>query len=464
MNKASNPYRAIPQVQTLLESKGAVALCAEYSRQETVAALRLCLDRIRALIGRNRDYQAPDFHGDEFFTRVREEILRNRERSLQGVINATGIILHTNLGRAPIAAETIDAIRETALGYSNLEFNLAAGTRGSRYVHTERILKQITGAEAAVVVNNCAAAVLVSLNTLARGREVIVSRGELIEIGGGFRMPDVIAATGAILREVGTTNKCRLADYEQAINVNTGVILSNHCSNYRIIGFTERPELYALAELAHRHNLYLVEDLGSGALLDLAAYGIKNERSVQQLLADGADLVMFSGDKLLGGPQAGIIVGRAAPIERIKKNPLLRALRIDKLSLAALEATLNLYLAPELALQRVPILKMLSADPNAIKKRAQALARHLNRQESIAAHVAADVSYVGGGSAPMNELPTWVIRVESQNYSSEEIGRRLRLHKPAVIGRIADDTFVIDLRTVFPEQIAALRVALASLA
>ncbi|MBF8270648.1 MAG: selA [Gammaproteobacteria bacterium] len=464
MTTTNNQYRAIPQLQVLLETAAANALCREYSRQETVTALRLCLNSIRKRIGQDGNYQLPDFHSAEFFNDIRKEILRQRERSLQPVINATGIILHTNLGRAPIATVTIDAIRDTALGYSNLEFNLATGKRGSRFMHIERILQQITGAEAAVVVNNCAAAVLVSLNTLAKGREVIVSRGELIEIGGGFRMPDVIAATGAILREVGTTNKTRLADFERAINENTGVILSNHCSNYSIVGFTECPDLQDLVALAHKHNLYMVQDLGSGALLDLSVYGIKNERSAQQILKDGIDLVMFSGDKLLGGPQAGIIVGRSAPIEAIKKNPLMRALRIDKLSLAALEATLNLYLAPELAMQQVPILKMLSEDPAAIKKRSQTLARQLNKLDSITARVENDVSYVGGGSAPMNELPTWVIRIASAKHSSEEISKLLRLRKPAVIGRIASDKFVLDLRTVFPEQVSSLREAFASLA
>jgi len=463
VNTANSQYRAIPQLQVLLETAAAAALCRDYSRQETVAALRQGLEAIRERISKDGNYQVPDFQGEDFFSSVRKTILHNREHSLQAVINATGIILHTNLGRAPIAAATIDAIRETALGYSNLEFNLATGKRGSRYMHIERVLQQVTGAEAAVVVNNCAAAVLVSLNTLAKGREVIVSRGELIEIGGGFRMPDVIAATGAVLREVGTTNKTRLADYEKAINEQTAVILSNHCSNYNIVGFTERPAKPDLVQLAHKHSLCMVEDLGSGALLDLTAYGIKNERTAQQLLQDGVDLVLFSGDKLLGGPQAGIIIGRSAPIEAIKKNPLLRAMRIDKLSLAALETTLNLYLVPELALQQVPILKMLSEDPLSIKRRSQALARQLNKLGSLTASVDADVSFVGGGSAPMNELPTWVIHIASNKISVEEISKRLRLHKPAVIGRIADDHFVLDLRTVFPEQASALRTALASL-
>ena len=463
MNKSENLYRAIPQLQNLLETEAATALCGEYSRPETVTALRHCLDIVRNRISSDGDYQLPDFHGAAFFDEVRNTILHGREHSLQPVINATGIILHTNLGRAPIAEETITAIRESALGYSNLEFDLSTGKRGSRYMHIEQVLKDTTGAEAAVVVNNCAAAVLVSLNTLAKEREVIVSRGELIEIGGGFRMPDVIAATGAVMKEVGTTNKTRLSDYEKAITENTGVILSNHCSNYSIIGFTAKPDIQELVELAHKHNLIMVEDLGSGALVDLDEFGIRNERSVQRLLADGVDLVMFSGDKLLGGPQAGIIVGRRGPIEAIKKNPLLRAMRIDKLSLAALEVTLKLYLYPELAVQRIPILKMLAESADSIKKRASKLAKQISGLESLKAWTEDDVSYVGGGSAPMNELPTCVIRIESDKQSPEEIAGLLRQHKPAVIGRISDDTFVLDLRTVFPDQTKHLLAAFESL-
>lgn len=459
-----NLYRAIPQIQNLLETDAASTLSREYSRQETLSAIRLCLDSVRKQISKKKDFQLPDFQSNEFFDEIRDEILRNRERSLKLVINATGIILHTNLGRAPIAEETIEAIQAVALGYSNLEFNLVTGKRGSRYMHIENILKKTTGAEAAIAVNNCAAAVLVSLNTFAKDYEVIVSRGELIEIGGGFRMPDVIEATGAIMKEVGTTNKTRIADYENAINENTKVILRNHCSNYSIVGFTESPELQDLVELAHKNNLLMIEDMGSGALIDLDEFGIKNERSVQKLLNDGVDLVLFSGDKLLGGPQAGIIVGKSASIEAIKKNPLLRAMRIDKLSLAALEATLGLYLAPELAIQRIPILKMLSEDKVTIKKRALALAKKLNKVISIKAWVEDDVSYVGGGSAPMNELPTSVIRIESDKYSTEKIAERLRGWKPAIIGRMSDNNFVVDLRTVLPDQAKHLHEAFESLA
>ena len=456
--------RALPNIQRLLESEAIDALCQQYSRQETVSALRVHIDSVREQIRQDDDTALPDFASPEFCEDIRTEILRGRERSLKMVVNASGIVLHTNLGRAPIADDAIDAIKEAALGYSNLELDLGSGKRGSRYMHVEEILKKITGAEAAVVVNNCAAAVLVSLNTLSRNKEVIVSRGELIEIGGGFRMPDVIAITGAILKEVGTTNKTRIADYEQAISENTRVILSNHCSNYKVVGFTESPKLKDLVELAHSRDLYMVEDLGSGSLQNLAPFGVGNERTVQQIVNDGVDALMFSGDKLLGGPQAGIIVGKAKVIEQIKKNPLLRAVRIDKLSLAALEATLALHLVPELAVQRLPVLKMISEDHASIKKRANALLKKLKEHKSIKARLEDGTSYIGGGSAPMNELPTSVIKIESEKYGAEKIAEIFRAHRPAIIGRIADNAFVLDLRTVFPRQLKHLQSAIESLA
>jgi L-seryl-tRNA(Ser) seleniumtransferase len=450
-------------MQRLLETEAIDALCQLYSRPETVTALRVRIDIVRTQIRQDESSPLPDFAGEAFCEDVREEILRSRERSLKNVINATGIVLHTNLGRAPIAAETIDAIKEAALGYSNLEFDLESGERGSRYMHVEAMLTKITGAEAAVVVNNCAAAVLITLNTLANKKKVLVSRGELIEIGGGFRMPDVIAASGAKMKEVGTTNKTHISDYANAIKKKTRVILRNHCSNFRIVGFTEMPKTKDLVELAHSKDLLMVEDLGSGSLLDLTPFGVSDERTVQKIVADNVDAVLFSGDKLMGGPQAGIIVGTAEVIERIKKNPLLRAMRIDKLSLAALEATLALYLHPELASQRVPILKMISEDQEAIRVRAKALLEKIQIPETIDAWIEDGTSFIGGGSAPMNELPTSVIKIKSKKHAAAEIAELFRTHKPAIIGRIADNAFVLDLRTVFPQQVEHLHVAIESL-
>jgi len=461
-----NRFRAIPPVQGLLETPAAARLIREYSRQETVAAIRARLDSIRETVRQNGAAALPDFYSDRFFAGIRDDILAGRKRSLQPVINATGIILHTNLGRAPLAGQALQMIQETAAGYCNLEFNLQTGKRGSRYMHIGKLLQQLTGAEAALVVNNCAAAVLVTLNTLAKDREVIVSRGELIEIGGGFRMPDVIAATGAILRETGTTNKTRLADYAAAINEQTAVILSNHTSNYEITGFTEAPATAELCELAHERGLYMVKDLGSGALLDPQSLGIGKERSVRQLLDAGTDVVLFSGDKLLGGPQAGIIAGRSEPIAAIRKNPLLRALRIDKLSLAALEATLDLYRVPENARRHIPVLRMLGEDKSSIRKKARKLLRSIRSpgSEQIEAWLEDGTSYIGGGSAPMHALPTCLIRLRFSRCSAEEAAVKLRAHTPPLIGRIADDTFILDLRTVLPDQISLIRSALQSLA
>jgi L-seryl-tRNA(Ser) seleniumtransferase len=455
--------RALPNMQRLLETEAIDALCQQYSRQETVIALRVRIDVVRMQIQQDDSAALPDFASHEFCEDVREEILRGRERSLKNVINATGIILHTNLGRAPIAEEAIDAIKDAALGYSNLELDLESGKRGSRYVHVEELLTKITGAEAAIVVNNCAAAVLLSLNTLANKKKVLVSRGELIEIGGAFRMPDVIKASGAKMTEVGTTNKTHISDYENGIRKKTRVILRNHCSNYKVVGFTESPKTKELVELAHSNDLLMIEDLGSGSLVDLATHGVADERTVQKIVADGVDAVLFSGDKLLGGPQAGIIVGKAEVIERIKKNPLLRALRIDKLSLAALEATLALYLHPELASQRVPILQMISEDHASIKKRAEDLLDDLPTQESVRTWVEDGTSFIGGGSAPMNGLPTSVIKIKCDKHSADEIAEIFRGHEPAVIGRVSDNAFVLDLRTVFPEQVKHLHSAIASL-
>ena len=450
-------------MQRLLETEAIDALCRLYSRPETVTALRVRIDIVRTQIRQDDSSPLPDFAGEAFCEDVREEILRGRERSLKNVINATGIVLHTNLGRAPIAAETIDAIKEAALGYSNLEFDLESGDRGSRYMHVEELLTKITGAEAAVVVNNCAAAVLITLNTLANKKKVLVSRGELIEIGGGFRMPDVIAASGAKMKEVGTTNKTHISDYANAIKKKTRVILRNHCSNFKVVGFTEMPKTKDLVELAHSKDLLMVEDLGSGSLLDLTPFGVSDERTVQKIVADNVDAVLFSGDKLMGGPQAGLIVGKAEVIERIRKNPLLRAMRIDKLSLAALEATLALYLHPELASQRVPILKMISENQDAIRARAEALLEKIRLPETIDAWIEDGTSFIGGGSAPMNELPTSVIKIKSENHGAAEIAELFRAHKPAIIGRIADNAFVLDLRTVFPQQIEHLHVAIEGL-
>ncbi|HKW01871.1 MAG TPA: L-seryl-tRNA(Sec) selenium transferase, partial [Vicinamibacterales bacterium] len=380
--------------------------------------------------------------------------------SLTRVINATGVVLHTNLGRAPLAAEAIARIGEIASGYANLEFDLAAGTRGHRHVHAERLLSSLTGAETALVANNNAAATLVVLAALASGREVIVSRGELVEIGGGFRVPDVMAQSGAILREVGTTNRTRVSDYAAAITDRTALILRVHPSNFRIEGFTERPNLAELAALAHRFTLPLFEDLGSGWLGlegdDKGTLGpLSDEPSIRASLDAGADLVAASGDKLLGGPQAGLVVGRRDLIERVRTHPLMRAVRADKLTYAALEATLALW-AQAPARSRIPAYRMMTLTVDDIDRRARGLAARLAGVDGLTCRIIDGVSTVGGGAAPGSAWPTKLVAVSVERVSPDELDRRLRAQSPAVVARIQDDQLVLDLRTVLDEDEAML--------
>ncbi len=354
-----------------------------------------------------------------------------RAARLRRAVNATGVIVHTNLGRAPLAAAALARVAEIGAGYSNLEYDTASGARGSRQDHVAPILRRLTGAEGALVVNNCAAAVLLALAALAEGREVVVSRGELVEIGDGFRIPDVLVRSGARLVEVGTTNRTRAADYEQAIGPDTAVLLRVHPSNYRIVGFTERPSLGELADVARRHRLPLVEDLGSGMLLPFG-----DEPTAGAALAAGADLVCFSGDKLLGGPQAGIVVGRTDLVERLRRHPLQRALRADKLTLAALEGTLGLYLDPERALCEVPVLRMLGEDVAVVRARAERLAA------AAGGEVVETVARAGGGALPLAELPSFACAVEGS------LAEALRLGDPPVVGVVRDGRCLLDCRTI----------------
>ncbi len=373
-------------------------------------------------------------------------LARSFEPSLRPVINATGVVIHTNLGRAPLAAAAMTRIAELGAGYTNLEYDLSGGGRGSRAVHAEALLTQLTGAEAAAVVNNNAAATLLMLAALAAGREVLISRGELVEIGGGFRVPDVMAQSGAILREVGTTNRTRAADYSAAVSDRTALILRVHPSNFRIAGFTERPSLEELVDLGRRLRVPVVEDLGSGALLPIVA----GEPLAGESVRAGADVVCFSGDKLLGGPQAGILIGRRELIDRIRRHPMMRALRVDKLTYAALEATLIEYLSGR-ARETIPVARMLTIPVVEIETRARALADTL-RATGWQADVVDGVSAVGGGSAPGVELPTKLVTLSRDGQSPDDIEARLRGASPPVVGRIEDGRVVLDLRTVPPDQ------------
>jgi L-seryl-tRNA(Ser) seleniumtransferase len=391
----------------------------------------LAVTAARATLSRAREEIRAGHDPGDLVERALAELATARAPALRRALNATGVIVHTNLGRAPLPEAALERALEVGRAYSNLEYDLAAGGRGSRQDHVVGILRRLTGAEAALVVNNNAAAVLLSLAALAEGREVLVSRGELIEIGDGFRIPDVLARSGARLREVGTTNRTRAADYERAIGPETAVLLRVHQSNFRVVGFTEQPSVAELAAVARRHELPLVDDLGSGVLVQL-----EGEPSAKESLAAGADLVCFSGDKLLGGPQAGIVVGGADLVEGLRRHPLQRALRADKLTLAALEGTLGLYLDPGRALREVPVLRMLNEPVEAVRARAERLA------QALGGEVEETVGRVGGGALPLTELPSFACAVE------EDLAARIREGEPPVVGVIRDGRLLLDCRTL----------------
>ncbi|MGO8787295.1 MAG: L-seryl-tRNA(Sec) selenium transferase [Terriglobia bacterium] len=439
--------RQIPSVDYLLNRNSLRDLEGRIGHRLVVEVARKVLDSVREIVSRGSQ-------ADVSAEGLEEEILKEAEAatrfSLQAVINATGVILHTNLGRAPLAEEALAHLVAVAAGYSNLEYDLDRGERGQRDVHTERLFGRLLGAERAVVVNNNAAAVFLALNTLAEGAEVIVSRGELIEIGGSFRIPDVCVKSGAVLREVGTTNRTRAGDYAAAINERTRILLRVHPSNFRMVGFTERPSLDELAELARKHNLLLMEDLGSGCLVDLTSYGVRDELPVGLSLKAGVDVVTFSGDKLLGGPQAGILVGKREPLERIRKNPLFRALRVDKLTIAALEATVSLYLQGRL--DSIPALRMMRLSKEHIALRAERLAKRISAGPKLTAIVRDGESVIGGGSTPGQTLRTALVAVWHAEHSAATLEEMLRRQTPAILGRVEQDEFVVDLRTVGEAQ------------
>jgi len=466
--------RQLPSIDLLLRQESLQGLIAEAGRDLVRGRLREVLDELRRELKSSNGGAAPAVLSTGFADsaaltaeverRTIKRFARRHQAQMQRVINATGVVLHTNLGRAPLSRSALEAIHRVAADYCNLEYDLATGERGKRGTGLGAMLKELLGCEAAAVVNNCAAAVLIILNTLAEGGEVLVSRGELIEIGGSFRIPDVIAKSGAQIREVGTTNRTRLADYERAIDERTRVILRAHPSNYRIVGFTERPPLEALARLARERNLPLFEDLGSGCLIDLTPYGIRDEPTVADSLAAGASVVAFSGDKLLGGPQAGIILGQAQFIERIKSNPLMRALRVDKLILAALEATIAAY-ASGRAVEEVPVLAALHATKEEITRRARRFLRRARRLGSgLRWELMDGHSVVGGGSAPQSELPTMLISVTGSRAGAAELEERLRRNIPPIIARIVEDRLALDLRTVTQEGEQEILKALGRLA
>jgi len=458
--------RSIPSIDELLQRPALARAASVHGHGLAAAAAREAARELRAALASDTSAAAPDDDsiGRALQIRALELIAGRLAPSLRRLINATGVVVHTNLGRAPLAPSAIDRVADVAAGYSNLEYDTTTGRRGHRHVHAERLIRDLTGAPAALVVNNNAAAVLLALAALANGREVIVSRGELVEIGGGFRVPDVMTQSGAMLREVGTTNRTRVNDYAAAIGDRTALVLRVHPSNFRIEGFTERPEESELAALAHRFGLPLVHDLGSGWLGgDVAApRALADETSVHASLSAGADLVLFSGDKLLGGPQAGLIAGRNDLVDRLRAHPLMRALRADKLTYAALEATLALWLQ-ETGRAQVPVYRMLTESPKSIATRAGAVERQLSAVPGLECDLAEGVSTIGGGSAPGSALPTTLVRVTRHGVTADELARRLRTGALPVVARIEDDRVVLDLRTVATtEEDALVRAVLAA--
>jgi len=447
----SAALRGIPAAHRFLSDRAV----AGYADVLGPAGVKATLDALLAETRAGAPGGVPAF--EVLLAELLDRLARSATADLFAVINATGILLHTNLGRAPLAPEACDAMRAIGSGYSNLEYDVAAGRRGSRYEHVTAPLCAATGAEDALVVNNCAAAVLLIVDTFAKGREVVVARNQLIEIGGGFRLPEVLAASGARLREVGTTNKVYLADFERALSPETALLLRSHPSNYRIEGFTADVAPRDLVALGRRTGLVVAEDLGSGALVDLARYGLPHERTVGEAVADGLDLVAWSGDKLLGGPQAGVIVGRRAAVSRLRANPLLRALRVDKTTLAALAATARLHLAPG-GVERIPFYAMLAATPKDLEARATALCTALARFGARATPVAT-TAHAGGGTLPVTAIPSYGIALTPERGDPNAFARALRCGAPPVIARSERDAVLLDLRTIPPERDADVAAA-----
>ncbi len=456
--RQSRSLRRLPSVEKLVSQPGFEALSREFGRALLVGETRGFLAELRR--------EPSETAIEEGLSRI-ETVLRARlERavapSLRPVLNATGILVHTNLGRAPLSRAAVEAVAQLARGYSNLELDLETGKRGSRHRHAERLFAQLFPERNALVVNNAAAALMLALNTFALGKEVVISRGELVEIGGSFRVPEILERSGARLREVGTTNKTRLADYASVLGPETGAILRVHRSNFRVVGFTESAPTEDLVRLGRERGLPLIEDFGSGNLISLAPFGLREEPTVSESLAGGVDLCIFSGDKLLGGPQAGILLGAGTQVEACRRNPMVRALRVDKLVYAALEATLSAYVRGR-AVEEIPVLRMLAVPAEEIRSRALALVSRLGGIETISIEVLASASFVGGGAAPDAELPTWVIALRGRERSAERLLAQLRGNDPPILARISEDRVLLDLRTIAPEEEPILERALKAL-
>ncbi len=460
LNPPGNALRALPSVQLCLSHLHSQPDTAAIPARRLTHCCRLFLDELRQAITTGKRREVPS--RQLVLAELHRFVQRYHQPSLRRVINGTGIIVHTNLGRSLLPPELTALLTSTATSYSNLEYDLSSGRRGSRYCHVEALLCELTGAEAALVVNNNAAAVLLALDTLAKGRQVLVSRGQLVEIGGSFRIPEVMARSGATLVEVGATNRTRLADYQAALGPETALLLKVHCSNYRIVGFTGEVSLRDLAALGQAQGIPVMEDLGSGCFIDLSRFGLEKEPTVQESVAAGADVATFSGDKLLGGPQAGILVGRKDIIRRLQRNPLNRALRIDKLTLAVLEAVLRLYLDEEQALAAIPTLRMISEETASVQRRCrQFLDGAAQPLASLCTlEMRAMASQVGGGALPAQELPSWGLACRARHMENHQFERRLRQATIPVIGRMERDSFCLDMRTITEDEHSLLAASM----
>lgn len=454
--KEKNLFTLIPKVDELLDNQNISELLDNMPRKIIMDAIREEVEELRSIIKENSSEEAEIKKIiSNLVNNIKLRAIEKNIYSLKRVVNATGTVIHTNLGRSLINEEIFNNMREIALNYSNLEYDLESGTRGSRYSHLEEIIQELTGGEASMVVNNNAAAVLLALSALVKDKEVIVSRGELIEIGGSFRIPEVLEQSGAKLVSVGSTNKTHLHDYENAINENTGALLKVHTSNYRILGFTSAVDSKELYELKKKYKIPLIEDLGSGVLIDLSKYGLQYEPTVGESLDKGVDVVTFSGDKLLGGPQAGIIIGKKEYIDKMKKHPLTRAFRVDKFTISALEATLKYYLDEKKAIENIPTLKMLTMTPEILNIKAEDLLKKINNKinsDNIELEIKDEFSEVGGGSLPLEKLPTKCIVLRIKNKSTQEFENKLRAYKIPIITRLYKDKIYLDLRTINEED------------
>ncbi|WP_138203980.1 L-seryl-tRNA(Sec) selenium transferase [Haloimpatiens lingqiaonensis] len=439
--------RNLPKVDELLKEEIVEKELKSTMRTLVIDTLRETIDYYRDLILKDK---IESISKEEILKTFNKLMKKNNSPKLKKVINATGTVIHTNLGRSLLSNQAVEAVNNVSMNYNNLEYNIEQGKRGLRYSHIEELITRITGAEAAMVVNNNAAAVMLVLNTLCNGKEAIVSRGQLVEIGGSFRVPEVMKFSNAKLVEVGTTNRTHLYDYENNINENTGVLLKVHTSNFKILGFTEEVSIEELVGLSKKYNVPVYEDIGSGVLIDYTKYGFTYEPTVQESLKKGMDVVTFSGDKMLGGPQAGIIVGKKEYIDKMKKNQLTRALRIDKMTLAALEATLKLYLDEKEAIENIPTLNMLLSSKETIKKKAESLKRKLrNKVKNFNFHIEEDYSMVGGGSMPTEKIETYVIKITSEEFTPEQIEYNLRMNETPIVTRVYNNQVIMDLRTMF---------------